>query len=322
LLAERRGARNHMNLPPLTVERILAWADSYHQATGKWPKVDAGPITGAPEETWQRVETALRDGVRGLPGGSSLAQLLAQRRGVRNEKDLPRLRPKQVLDWVDAHHQRTGKWPTCNSGPIAEAPGETWMAVHTALYDGLRGLPGGSSLARLLARHRGVPNLQALPRLTVAKVLAWADAHHRRTGQWPIKESGPIQGTRGETWKGIDRGLRRGLRGFPGGSSLARLLARRRGVRNLKDLPDLTESQILAWADSHHRRTGQWPSKKSGPILRGQGTTWLAVDSALHHGNRGLPGGNTLRRLLHQRGRGLGPPGAAGVLRPERAGTT
>jgi hypothetical protein len=46
--------------------------------------------------------------------------------------------------------------------------------------------------------------------------------------------------------------LRLGLRGLPGGSSLARLLDEQRRVRNVKNLPPLTEEQILAWADEHH----------------------------------------------------------------------
>ena len=38
------------------------------------------------------------------------------------------------------------------SGPIAEAPGETWKSVDLALRYGYRGLPGGASLARLQSR--------------------------------------------------------------------------------------------------------------------------------------------------------------------------
>ena len=42
---------------------------------------------------------------------------------------------------------------------VADAPGETWMAVNLALWQGLRGLPGGWSLARLLkgGQRRGRP---------------------------------------------------------------------------------------------------------------------------------------------------------------------
>jgi hypothetical protein len=300
LLADHRGARNHMGLPALTVPQILAWAEAHYEATGEWPHAKSGPIAGTREETWLRVETALRDGLRGLPGGSSLAQLLAQHFGARNIQALPPLTQRQILAWADAHHQRSGKWPTKNSGPIEGAPGETWSGVHTALYDGLRGFRGGSSLARFLARRRGVRNQKALPRRTIEEVLAWADVHQRRTGEWPTKKLGPIVRVRGESWKAIDQALRHGLRGFPPGLSLARLLARYRGVRNSHGLPALTEKQILAWADAHRRRTGEWPTKKSGLIAVASETTWMAVDSALHKGGRGLPGGTTLRRLLEQ----------------------
>jgi hypothetical protein len=44
------------------------------------------------------------------------------------------------------------------SGPIDSAPGENWSAVNACLRDGFRGLSGGSSLAKLLARHRRRPS--------------------------------------------------------------------------------------------------------------------------------------------------------------------
>jgi hypothetical protein len=84
----------------------------------------------------------------------ALAQLLAKGRGVRNKADLPCLKIKDILAWADVHHQCTRRWPTGESGPIAEAPGETWKAVEMALFEGLRGLRGGRTIARLLRRHR------------------------------------------------------------------------------------------------------------------------------------------------------------------------
>jgi hypothetical protein len=66
----------------------------------------------------------------------------------------PPLTVEQILAWADAHHARTGRWPSAEAGPVPGAPGETWHAVHAALYVGRRGLPGGDSLARLLARHQ------------------------------------------------------------------------------------------------------------------------------------------------------------------------
>ena len=71
---------------------------------------------------------------------------------MRNIQDLPSLTVEQILAWADAHHARTGLWPTKQDSAIADAPGERWHAVDVYLRQGLRGLPPGLSLARLLAR--------------------------------------------------------------------------------------------------------------------------------------------------------------------------
>jgi hypothetical protein len=212
---------------PLSVARILAWADDHRRRTGAWPQQASGPVLAAPGQTWAAVSLALYRGSRGLPRGSSLARLLADARGYRNRRRLPPLDVRDVLDWADAHCARTGEWPRVRTGPIPEAPGETWAAVNAALATRSRGLTTGGSLARLLADRRGKRNVGALPVLSEAQVLAWADAFHARTGTWPKARSGPVdkEGP-GEHWRTINGALRRGLRGLPGGDSLARLLVR------------------------------------------------------------------------------------------------
>jgi hypothetical protein len=304
----RRGRRP----PALTVPQVLAWADAHHERTGKWPQSESGFIREATADKWRNVDNALRYGLRGLPGHSSLARLLAEQRQVRNRGSLPPLLPKQILAWADAYHRRTGAWPTGESGPVAEAPGETWRAVDQALRVGVRGLPGGSSLARLLEQRRKVRNIQHLPSLTVPQILAWADAHHRRTGTWPTNESGPVVGAPGETWKGVAAALAIGRRGLPGGSSLPRLLATHRDVRNPRGLPPFTLKQVRAWAHAHRRRTGEWPTRYSGPIPEAPGETWSAVNAALTTGCRGLRAGLSLRRLL------TGQPDVVTETRPPR----
>jgi hypothetical protein len=127
-------------------------------------------------------------------------------------------------------------------------------------------------------------------KLTVAQVLAWADAHRRRTGAWPRRSCGTIPQARGRSGSAVQDALRRGLRGLPGGSSLAHLLTRARGVRNPAALPGLTEAVILAWADAHRRRTGRWPGQRSGPVVGQPGETWMGLDLALLLGLRGWPG--------------------------------
>src|SRR5262249_6415681 len=146
-----------------------------------------------------------------------------ERRGVRNRMNPPRLDVETILAWADAYHARTGRWPKAKSGPIPEAPGETWMRVSTATVEGLRGLGRGPTLAQLLAERRGAGNHLGQPRLTVGQVMAWAADHERRTGKCPTSRSGPVEGASGEDWGRIDNALLNGLRGLPPGLSLARL---------------------------------------------------------------------------------------------------
>jgi hypothetical protein len=141
-------------------------------------------------------------------------------------------------------------------------------------------------------------------RLTVRLILRWADAHRRRTGRWPHARSGPVAGAPGQTWAAVNRALGRGGRGLPGGSSLARLLEGHRGKRNQAHAPPLDARQILRWADAHFRRTGRWPTFRSGPVEGAPGESWAGVASALYSGRRGLPGGETLARPLRRHGRG------------------
>jgi hypothetical protein len=289
-----------MQRPSLSLPLILAWADAFYKRRGRWPTLDSGPIQAQVAGTWRRIDSALRVGLRGLPGGSSLARLLAAERGARNISRLPALAEAQILAWADAHRRQTGRWPTGESGPVVHSPGETWKAVDHALRLGTRGLEGGSSLARLLAQRRGVRNRRALPRLTVKQVLIWADYHRLRTGIWPTATSGCIPHARGETWAIVDAALTCGRRGFSGGFSLAQLLAEERGVRNPKRPPPLRVEQILHWADAHYRRGGYWPNRQSGPIPEEQEETWAMVDRALRHGKRELPGGSSLYRLLQE----------------------
>ncbi|HEY3245976.1 MAG TPA: hypothetical protein VGM03_21750 [Phycisphaerae bacterium] len=236
-----------------------------------------------------------------LGATSSLASLLAEQRGVRNRKRLPRLSHEQILTWADRHHARTGRWPTRTSGPVTDAPGEHWRAVAVAMTQGIRGLVSRTSLAQLLDAQRGVRNEKSLPPLRIRTILAWADAHHRRTGQWPTLKAGVIQGADGQTWSGVDSALRGAERGVRRRASLAQLLARHRGLRNPKGLGPLTEAQILEWADAYHRRTGRWPQVASGLIAAAGGQTWTGVEVALQHGKRGLPGKSSLARLLAAR---------------------
>jgi hypothetical protein len=83
----------------------------------------------------------------------------------------PPLTAEQILGWADDHYARTGEYPRATSGPVAGATGENWAALNNALCCGLRGLPGGDSVPRLLVRYGRLRGLWA--RLTRG---AWSEA--------------------------------------------------------------------------------------------------------------------------------------------------
>jgi hypothetical protein len=204
-----------------------------------------------------------------------------------------RLSESQILAWADEFHQETGHWPSQPYYRLG-VPGaflEKWSAIDNALRAGLRGLNRGSSLARLLAEHRGVRNPAALPRLTIRQILAWADEYHQRTGNWPKQGSKPeiIPNSNGENWQAISQALRNGLRGLPKMGSLAELLAIGREVMG------------ELWADAYFERTGQWPQRHNGEIPGSHGETWQNVDQAIVKGLRGFSGGSSLAQLLAER---------------------
>src|SRR4029450_6385346 len=134
--------------------------------------------------------------------------------------------------------------------------------------------------------------------LTIKQILAWADAYHERTGQWPKAKDGLVWEAVDEKWINIDQALRLGLRGLHRGQTLAQLLAKHRGKRNRRRLPRFTVRQILRWIDAHRARKGNWPRCSDGPVAEAPGETWWAVDMALRNGLRGLAGGSSLPQLL------------------------
>jgi hypothetical protein len=222
---------------------ILAWADAFYRRNGTWPHKGSGFVRSqggkASGETWAQVNTALYCGFRGLPGNSSLARELRRCRGVYNRKDA--LDVRKIFAWARAHFERTGRWPHAGDGGIHEAPGENWHALDFALTAGLRGLRGHSSLSKLLKARdyyqrnkRRKNRIHPSRRLSMDRIMDWAQAHHQRTSVWPHRAAGPIRGARGLTWSIIDTALRVGTRGLPGGKSLARLFGRKKSRAKVK----------------------------------------------------------------------------------------
>jgi hypothetical protein len=297
LLYEKKNVLIGRSLPPYKIKEILAWADEYRSQTGEWPTIGSGEIPNKKGETWQKIEGALSKGRRGLPGGSSLAKLLKERRNKRMPSDLPPLSIDQILIWADMHKKEKGEWPTAKSGFVIGNEKEKWGNVEASLNRGARGSPKGMSIAKILAKYRNKRNRKALPKLTENTILKWADQYFDKIGKWPRENSGVIEDTE-ETWNTVTNALRAGIRGLKGGSSLARLLEKSRGVRSEKNPSVLIEKEITKWAEKHFKQTGKWPNKESGSVIDQPGETWNAIYISLRVGRRGLRKGLTLKNIF------------------------
>src|SRR5206468_11401458 len=88
---------------------------------------------------------SVRRQVHGVTGG----QMREFARRLRDAVPRP-LPEEQILGWADAHHERTGEWPSREAGLVQESPGDNWSGIDQCLRMGLRGLQRDSSLAQLL----------------------------------------------------------------------------------------------------------------------------------------------------------------------------
>jgi hypothetical protein len=287
----------------LTIPEILRMADRHHQITAQWPISRDGPVHGEDNLTWEAVNTCLRKGGRGLPGGNSLARVLAKHRPVVDRRRIrPDLTVKQIKDWAQSHHLRTGQWPQRESGPVREAPDVSWATVNRTLRRGGTNLPGGSSLVKFLREQFGMWSSRGNRRLSHSLILKWADEHFARTGKWPIVLSGRIHKHPQETWAAINEALRHGRRGLPGQSTLTQLLTEQRGVKYNPFVAQLSVRQILAWSDDYFSQNKRWPTAKSGRNSQAR-MSWALIDRALRQGGQGLPGGSSLSETLAARRR-------------------
>lgn len=150
-----------------------------------------------------------------------------------------------------------------------------------------------------MPRERRFPHT---PRLSVPLILAWADEHFMRTGEWPKLHSGDVIGTLTENWRSIDNALRYGLRGIKERITLADLLVQHQRHGKVASADgDLTFGKIFDWADQHYRQLGKWPTVRSRIVSNALHERWSTIDEALQHGSRGLPGGLSLSKLLRSR---------------------
>lgn len=223
---------------PLTEDIIVRLMARYYRIHKKFPGEDSGSLAelGLPGENWSALNIALRQGCRGLTGGSSSRQL-AIKKGWRLADPLS----EEIIDdlmwrYYEIHH---GEFPSQYSGSLAELglPGETWMGFTRALagnrqpdetMKGQRGLSGGSSL-RQIAIKKGWCLADPLSEEIIANLM-WR--YYEIHGKFSSQNSGSLAelGLPGETWVALNHALRgikqkdgsiKCLRGLMGGSSLS-----------------------------------------------------------------------------------------------------
>jgi hypothetical protein len=154
-----------------------------------------------------------------------------------------------ILSWAGAHRERTGQWPSTRSGAIPEAPERNWSAINVALHRGSCGLRGGDSLTALLVRRVGKSRGRR-EWFRLQQIEGWARSHQRRRSCWPTCRSSDVVDAPGEAWRAVDKALRQGSRGLPGGDSLARLVGRLRASKARRSMVSPRPASVAAPACS------------------------------------------------------------------------
>ena len=125
--------------------------------------------------------------------------------------------------------------------------------------------------------------------LTAEQILASAGARPKRT-DCSVAVSDAISKVPESIWNAVDVAPARGSH---------TLVGRWRSPRRRAAL---RVGPILGWARSPWRRTGSWPTAGTGEVVDAVGEHWRDIDRALRHGERGLPGGDSLDGLLRRHG--------------------
>jgi superfamily II DNA or RNA helicase len=277
----------------LTKGMIIEAMKAFFADHGRWPNVKSGDASRyfGFHTTWMAVNDALKQGYRGLPGGSSLKQL-------RIEAGLGVLSEAMIIKAQKAFFADHGRWPNEKSGGASRYFGFQikWKAVYKALTNGSRGLPGGSSLKKLRI-EAGLETEAVL--LSKAMIIEAQKAFFADHGRYPGQKDGDGSRYFGFQikWPAVEQALKQGCRGLAGGSSLKKL-------RIEAGLGVLSKAMIIEAQKAFFADHGRYPGQKDGDGSRyfGFQITWTAINAALSVGLRGLPGGSSLVKLRKSHG--------------------
>ena len=144
--------------------------------------------------------------------------------------------------------------------------------------------------------------------LTYDIIKEWVKKFYEEHGKYPTRASGSVVYAPKEeplTWQGVSICLMDGFRGLPGGLSLSDFLNKEMGILTRKYASRITEADVLEWVEKFYDRYGYYPTSKSQegvdcPSDYGK-LRWSTVNELLKNGQRGLPGGATLRKFIESK---------------------
>ena len=188
-----------------------------------------------PYEAWLLFVPVIKDIIsRDLFGDWYPRQAMARKKlleaeSLEDNRFSDKITEETILEDADRFFQQHGFWPKTNSSfGVPDKSYESWTHYDIYLSRGQRGLPGGSTLAKLLQKERGVQNPKGKPRLTEDIILYDIQSFYNLHGRLPNKrETLPVPGKPLETWSGYNSALYGKTRGISERSSLCKLIEKR-----------------------------------------------------------------------------------------------
>ncbi len=198
LIGGTRGLSGGSSIWKLIKNFIVHEAQNYKEVHGFLPGKNAGELIGRPDVTWDLVDKATSYSHKGdLHTLYTEGGLIKKRRG---KKIIGELSPEIIMHHAVEHLKETWHWPDeYNLTPIpglwsdyGHRNGEYWNVWDMRLWQGGRGLPGGSALYRTIWDW----------------VTERAHQFQEEHGYPPNAGSGAVDGHPGISWDLVDHGLR------------------------------------------------------------------------------------------------------------------
>ena len=237
----------------------------------EWPKESALREAGAklrsdPSRTW----TALT------------VELQRKNQNTSGPKSIPDIRDMFTVDQAVKYREIHGALPDRNSGPLPEYQDITFEMLE----DSYLALTGTRS--RNLARiYTEAELIESEPELSDDNIFSYALDFliSQEKPTWPsATDTNLISDMHLDSWESLDKSMRKGTRGFPGGDSISRLIQRK------------VSEQAKKYKDIH----GEAPNRKSGSLPDYPHVTFDMVADGFYN----IPGSGhtTLRSVLIQNG--------------------